>query len=276
MPNLPAPYVSPWRELGRNLRAALADLRLRLLELWRRNREGDLPRPGAWPQDLAPLFWPLLLLLAFVLVAAAVALVVQGSSLLRQQPPPAPAQVADPQALVDPLQTQATDPQLLVDSIPGEGFPPIPAPADRQSVAPDPPPVDLPSPETEALAPELVQPDVPPDADGASMAEHEVQISAESLADPLFQAVQTAAGSADLVLQANAIVDRNSMVLVISSEGWSLPTTLERNQLAMRWQQVVDDFGYGELILVDQDDRPLGRSARVGEGMILFESEVKP
>ena len=56
--NLPAPYVSPWQEFGRNLQAMAADLRLRGQELWRRNREGELSVPGFWPRDLAPSFWP--------------------------------------------------------------------------------------------------------------------------------------------------------------------------------------------------------------------------
>ena len=44
--NLPAPYVSPWQEFGRNLQAMAADLRLRGQELWRRNREGELSVPS--------------------------------------------------------------------------------------------------------------------------------------------------------------------------------------------------------------------------------------
>ena len=71
MPNLPAPYVSPWREFARNLRSMAADLRLRLQEVWRRNREGDLSVPGFWPQGLAPWFWPLLLVLLLGVGAAA-------------------------------------------------------------------------------------------------------------------------------------------------------------------------------------------------------------
>ena len=65
--NLPAPYVSPWLEFGRNLKAMAADLRLRGQELWRRNREGELSVPGFWPRDLAPSFWPLLLVLLLLL-----------------------------------------------------------------------------------------------------------------------------------------------------------------------------------------------------------------
>ncbi|MEA5442012.1 hypothetical protein [Cyanobium gracile] len=70
--DLPAPYASPWGQLGDAARAVLATLRLKLRELWRRNREGDLSVPGFWPQGLAPLFWPLLLaaLLALALALA--------------------------------------------------------------------------------------------------------------------------------------------------------------------------------------------------------------
>jgi len=71
LPNLPAPYVSPWKDLARNLRALWADLRLRVQELWRRNREGDLSVPGFWPSDLAPLFWPLLLAASLALLVSA-------------------------------------------------------------------------------------------------------------------------------------------------------------------------------------------------------------
>ena len=65
--DLPAPYINPWFEFGRNLQAIAADARLRLQELWRRNRDGDLSVPGFWPRDLTPAFWPLLLLLLLLL-----------------------------------------------------------------------------------------------------------------------------------------------------------------------------------------------------------------
>ncbi|MFM7514365.1 MAG: hypothetical protein ACKO3F_13620, partial [Cyanobium sp.] len=70
--DLPAAYVNPWGLLRRDLGAVLASMRLDLWQLWRRNRQGDLPRPAFWPQSLAAGFWPLLLaLLLSLLVAAA-------------------------------------------------------------------------------------------------------------------------------------------------------------------------------------------------------------
>jgi hypothetical protein len=67
---LPAPYRSPWLQLGRDLAALAAWLRLKLRELWRRNREGSLWRPPFWPLAGAALFWPLLLALLLALPLA--------------------------------------------------------------------------------------------------------------------------------------------------------------------------------------------------------------
>jgi hypothetical protein len=104
--DLPAPYESPWRLLRRDLIAVAASLRLRIRELWRRNREGDLSVPGIWPAALAPLFWPLLLALA---LALAVALPLVGVQALQRVSPPAgsaPPAIDDsrpaPQAELEP------------------------------------------------------------------------------------------------------------------------------------------------------------------------------
>ncbi len=59
----PVPYEEPWGRLASDLRALVASTRLKLRELWRRNREGDLSVPGFWPVSLAPFFWPMLLAL---------------------------------------------------------------------------------------------------------------------------------------------------------------------------------------------------------------------
>jgi hypothetical protein len=99
---LPSPYRSPWRTLGENLAAVAADLRLRLRELLRRNRQGDLPVPGVWPMAAAALFWPLLLgLLLALAITAAVVLrpphlsgQAPGPPALKQEPP-APAPIAE-------------------------------------------------------------------------------------------------------------------------------------------------------------------------------------
>ena len=97
--DLPAPYASPWGQLGNAVRAVLASLRLKLRELWRRNREGDLSVPGFWPQGLAPLFWPLVLAALLALALALAGQVWRGLShrVVRApgeaavSPPPAPA-----------------------------------------------------------------------------------------------------------------------------------------------------------------------------------------
>lgn len=86
--NLPAPYRNPWFALADDLRAALADLGLRVRELRRRNGDGSLWRPGWWPAGLAPLFWPLLLALT---LAVLVGLALGSTQLLRHQPVPAPS-----------------------------------------------------------------------------------------------------------------------------------------------------------------------------------------
>ncbi|MFN5162403.1 MAG: hypothetical protein ACK5IA_11080 [Cyanobacteriota bacterium] len=68
--DLPAPYEAPARLLARDLQAVLASGRLKLQELWRRNREGDLPAPRFWPPSLRALFWPLVGVAALALVTA--------------------------------------------------------------------------------------------------------------------------------------------------------------------------------------------------------------
>ncbi len=59
---LPVVYESPWRALGRDLRAVAASCVLALRRLWRRQWQGDLPTPPFWPRRRATLFWPALLL----------------------------------------------------------------------------------------------------------------------------------------------------------------------------------------------------------------------
>lgn len=76
----PAPYEEPWGRLAVDLRAALASTVLKLREMVRRNREGDLSVPGFWPQSLAALFWPVLLALGVGVLALLVSLLIKTAS----------------------------------------------------------------------------------------------------------------------------------------------------------------------------------------------------
>ncbi|OUW66186.1 MAG: hypothetical protein CBD65_05840 [Synechococcus sp. TMED205] len=212
LPNLPAPYVSPWREFARNMRSMAADLRLRLQEVWRRNREGDLSVPGFWPQGLAPWFWPLLLVLLLGLV-----LLLPGrfTRSLAGNPPP------DPRA-VPSSEIPSAPPSLTA--------PPVEPPA--ESVAEKPPVV----PSLDPLLELLLGPDAP----------SQLLVSAR----PDGQALQ-------LVLEL--------------SDRWSAVPQAMRKQLAEDWQQRSNELGYEQLRLVDAEDLLLGRSARVGVGMILYD-----
>ena len=97
---LPAPYRSPWHALAEALAAVLASVRLELRGLLRRNGQGQLPRPGFWPADLAPLFWPLLLALLLALVFLLLPALWPGSR--ASMTPPAGPAAADQQPAASP------------------------------------------------------------------------------------------------------------------------------------------------------------------------------
>ena len=132
---LPVEWSSPWKrlrqDLARDLPAVLAATTLRLRELWRRNRDGDLSVPGFWPSSLAPLFWPLLLVL-LLMVPVALLLIwprsVPGPGLVEPSAVPITLerqleQVMDPpQPLlspVKPVDPLAPDPEPKSESQPG-------------------------------------------------------------------------------------------------------------------------------------------------------------
>ena len=210
MPNLPAPYVSPWREFARNLRSMAADLRLRLQEVWRRNREGDLSVPGFWPQGLAPWFWPVILVLMLGLV-----LLLPGRfTSSRAGTPP----------VVRPVQQSSEPPRAAAEASPAE--PPL------ETVAEEPP-----------VVPPL---------------------------DPLIELLLGPDAGSELLVSARP--DGQALQLVLElSDRWSAVPLAMRKQLAEDWQQRSNELGYEQLRLVDAEDRLLGRSARVGVGMILYD-----
>ena len=217
MPNLPAPYVSPWREFARNLRSMAADLRLRLQEIWRRNREGDLSVPGFWPQGLAPWFWPLILVLLLGLV------VLLAGRFTRSRAGDLPGVVVPPVQSSEPLSASASA------STPDSASPAEPS---AQTVA-EPPPA------------------VPP-------------------LDPLLELLQEPDAASQLLVSARPDGQALQLVLELSDRWSALPLAM-RKQLAEDWQQHSSELGYEQLTLVDAADRLLGRSARVGVGMILYD-----
>jgi hypothetical protein len=123
--DLPAPYASPWGQLGSALRAVLATLRLKLRELWRRNGEGDLSVPGFWPQGLAPLFWPLLLATLLALTLALAGQVRRGLSQRTARPVGQPAATLITPA---PLGAPSVAPPPLAVDEPTAGPEPEPPP----------------------------------------------------------------------------------------------------------------------------------------------------
>ena len=125
----PAPYEEPWGRLAFALRAALASTGLRLRELVRRNRQGELSVPGFWPPSLAWLFWPLLLALFMALVLALVTAV--GPALVRRSDSAgAPAQelVQSQTALAQPGQSQPVQQRPDKQPVPPAPSPPEQAP----------------------------------------------------------------------------------------------------------------------------------------------------
>jgi hypothetical protein len=230
--DLPAPYVNPWGLLSSDLLAVLATVRLGFWRQWRRNRQGELPRPAFWPQALAGWFWPLLL-------AAVLALLLSGGWGLQALGRSAPRSAAErssavPAALTPP----ALDPQPLASQ--------------QLSAEPD---------VAEATAEETPAEQAP------------LQDAVADQPDPLLQAF-TGEERAELLLAARVREPYGALELVLDQPGWQLLPSAERQRLAEQWQRRADDLGHGRFWLLDPQGRPLGRSARVGSGMILLDQPV--
>ena len=236
MPNLPAPYVSPWKDLARNLRALWADLGLRARELWRRNREGDLSVPAFWPSDLATLFWPLVLAFSFaLLVSAGVQLNALRSSSNAETPP---------------RSSQGEAPQITSEVTLSKQVKEAPA---------------LPTPVRELPAREM-----PPSAEPDPLFEtQESKAPVALLLDPLLDLFLDGSAPEGVLKEARPEPADNRLVLRVTEAWWQLEER-QRSDLANAWQERSSGLGYTELQLLNGNDRLLARSARVGDGMILF------
>ena len=217
---LPVPWSSPWKQLrqdlARDLPAVGSASVLRLRELWRRNREGDLSVPGFWPQALSAWFWPLLLAVALSLLSLPL--------LLGRGPTPAPAVVLEKPLPVEQQLQQAFEPT-----------PPAPQP--------------LPA----------AEPEVNP-----------LPLPAEPLVslDPLL-ALLDEGSTADLIASIHPLPDQGVLELT-PSDGFAALSTSARQQQADHWLDLSRSIGYDNLQLVDATGKLVGRSAQVGEGMILW------
>ena len=233
--NLPAPYVNPWLEFSRNLQAVFADLQLRAQELWRRNGEGDLSVPGFWPRSLASIFWPVVL--AFV-VAVPLAGMRWWQSAHPTPAEPVPAVVASDERH-DGFVPDGVLPETVV---PGSRLP-------EPLITPQP----LPPIEPERTQFDFEDPPLP-----------------ELDLNPLLDLFLDGSAPEGLLASATPQPAQNRLVLQVS-DVWTSLGLLVRTSIAENWQQRSRDLGYSSLQLVDGQQTLLGRSARVGSGMILFE-----
>ena len=250
--DLPAPYASPWGLLAEDLRAVVADLRLQGLRWLRRNRQGDLPLPGLWPRDLAPVFWPLTLALVVVAALAVVWLVLgwpgsrgpgsipQHERAERQQAQPEPAGFEQPQSepanppqpqpkQPQPEQLQLEQPLPAASNLPGEGA----------EVGPD--------------APDGAEAQAPPKPDGQAALEQ-----ALANLDP----GQWIAGL--------EVDPEGSLLRLQLMAGFTTLAASQQQKVAEDWQALALGFGFDRLELTDRQGRVLGRQALVGSGMILL------
>ena len=114
-----------------DLRAALASTVLKLRELLRRNREGDLSVPGFWPQNLAAFFWPVLLALGLAVLACLLTLLIKTFA-----PNPTTFDIADSSA-VQPVVEQVVEHDVEQDAPRSVGLAPSsPEPPELAEPAP--------------------------------------------------------------------------------------------------------------------------------------------
>ena len=228
--NLPAPYVSPWLEFARNLQALFADLQLRAQELLRRNGEGDLSIPGFWPRNLASMFWPVVLVLVVALPLAGLRWWQSAHPTL---PEPAPGVVARDGFVLDGVLPETVVPEPLLPE-------PLITPQPQPALEPEPTLFDFEDPPL----PEL---DL----------------------NPLLDLFLDGSAPEGLLASATPQPAQNRLVLQVS-DAWNSLDPSVRTSIAADWQQRSRDLGYSSLQLVDGQQTLLGRSARVGSGMMLF------
>ena len=230
--NLPAPYVSPWLEFARNLQALFADLQLRAQELWRRNGEGDLSVPGFWPRNLASIFWPAVLVLV---VAGPLAGLRWWQSAHPTLPEPVPGVVASDGFVPDGVLPETVVPEPLLPE-------PLITPQPQPALAPEPTLFDVEDPPLPVLD-----------------------------LNPLMDLFLDGSAPEGLLASATPQPAQNRLLLQVS-DAWNSLAPSARTSISEDWQRRSLDLGYSSLQLVDGQEKLLARSARIGSGMIVFDS----
>ena len=265
---LPAPYRNPWRSLADDLRAVVADVRLRLQEVWRRNGEGSLWLPNAWPRDLAPLFWPLVLgAVGLVLVATAVMI-----TTLLSASPGGQSLAPEPQALSAGAEAEMVRSPAMAPGV-SMSSPSTERPQSERPVAPG----GAPKQRSQFQQPSAADPADSLSLEAPQPAEPDPLLSlvlgreTKAGAIPVRDGMEVEAVDVDgmaLVLTADADSARNAVVITLGSTWSSLPTA-QRQTLAETWWERLEREGYSALMLRSESGLVLGRTARVGQGMVL-------
>ena len=264
--DLPAPYRNPWGALREDLLAVLADLRLRAREMWRRNGEGALWRPGWWPRDLAPLFWPLVVGGAMALVLAVLAGLM--ALLLKVLPVASPSGAS---GAVTPSQV-APAAGAEVGRPSGRAEEPAADQAGARSVS-----SAVSQQDVDAMGPEELD-ESADELDGSALATPAELPDAASTgspsppspgpADPLAQLLERPE-AAGLIQAAEGEAETGTLVLQLSPAFDRLSEGDQRRRADL-WQAWAMELGYDHLELRDRRAGLRGRDALVGDGMILF------
>lgn len=275
---LPAPYQDPFSRLGEDLRAVVASLRLRLQELWRRNWQGDLARPGFWPRDLAPLYWPLLLSCGLILM---ILLPWQLARLLPQRPTP-PPRVSSSTA--DSIESNSAKSTYLEPGFPEAGAEATSGAGSKAASRDDSEAVSSGSSSVVMLSPEATAAKAEGEASRspeAAAAEAEAE-AADADADAAATAATAAAEAEKQLLAGFAQQDPGQLIAAAQADGGLLRLQMaegygrlsrqRRQAQAERWWQRSLELGYEQLQLRDGFGRLLARQARVGSGMILLDA----
>ena len=89
--------------------------------------------------------------------------------------------------------------------------------------------------------------------------------------DSLFELFQDTAVPEGLLRSAQPVPEQDRLLLELSVDVWAQMSIDQRQTLASSWLQSALELDYSSLQLLNEQGELLGRSARVGGGMILFD-----